>query len=98
MDTLVDGARLGGRQETVGLVEAACLELRPCGSQRPSRAARWFAGKLDRALEEGRGGGIAATRLRLSSGTLKLFGDILIRDGGCLATVPGASIRVELRI
>src|ERR1700741_4605859 len=91
-------ARFRGRQETASLVEAACVELRLCGSQRPSRAAGGFRGKLDRTLEEGCGRRIAATRLRLRCRTLEVFGNTLVRDGGCLGPMPGAAVRVELRI
>ena len=50
------------------------------------------------ALEEGSDGRQSAARLRPSGGALELGGDLLVGHGRRLRPVPGAAIRVELRI
>ena len=50
------------------------------------------------ALEEGSDGRQSAARLRPSSGTLELCGDVLVGHGCRLRPVPGAAIGVDLRI
>ncbi len=40
----------------------------------------------------------SAARLRASGGTLELYGDVLVGQGRRLRPVPGAPVRVQLRI
>ena len=60
----------------------------------PVRVERQCSG----SLEEGSGGRQSAARLRPSGGALKLFGDVLVGRQRGPGQMPGAAIRVDLRI
>jgi hypothetical protein len=62
------------------------------------RTAVRFGRQGDRALEEGRGGGEPATRLGPRRGTFEFGGHLFIGHGRSLRAVPGAPIRVYVRI
>lgn len=64
----------------------------------PPGATRWVKGQYRGALEEGRGGGEAAPRLRSGCRTLELRGDLLVGHSCRPRPVPGAAIRVEVWI
>jgi hypothetical protein len=62
------------------------------------RAASALGGELGRAVEERGCGGDASARQRATGRALELLGDLLVGRGRRLREVPGAPVRVELRI
>ena len=95
---VAEDARLSRGEQVERVVESACLELRLRRGQSALRATGRLGRQRGRALEEGRGGGETAPRLRTGCGAFQLRGDLLVGHGCRLRPVPGAAIRVDLRI
>ena len=70
----------------------------PAAASSALRAVRGLGRERGGALEEGSDGRQSAARLRPPRGTLELCGDVLVGHGRRLRPVPGAAIRVDLRI
>ena len=90
--------RLGDPQQIEGIVDGARLELGLCRGQSTLRAAGGLGRQLHRTLEKGGGGREATARLRPGRGMLQLGRDVLIRDGRRVRAIPGATIRVDVRV
>src|SRR6266550_3126377 len=95
---VAEGAYLCDGEKAERVIERPCLEFRLRGGEGPSRASRRFGGQRHGALEESRGGGETAPRLRPRRGALELAGQLFIWHRRRLRTVPRAPIRVDLRI
>jgi hypothetical protein len=95
---IAEGPRLRRVEQAERVIERAGAEFRLGGSQRALRAPRRVGGQRDGALEECRGGAETAARLCSVCGTFQFRRHLLVRPGRGLRPVPGAAIRVDLRI
>ena len=95
---LVEHAVLDACQQPERSLQIAGIALRAGGREQALGAVRGLGCERGGALEEGRDSRQSAARLRPSSGTLELCGDVLVGHGRRLRPVPGAPIRVDLRI
>jgi hypothetical protein len=93
-----DDAALSGAEQAESVIERARLELHLCGGEGALRAARGFGCQRGGAFEERRGGGKTASRPRPGRRTFQVGGNVLVGRGGRLRPVPGAAIRVEVRV
>ena len=95
---IIDTASLRGGEQRESVVERPGLVLRLCRRQRPLRTPARVRRQCRGALEEGGGGGQATARLGADGGSLQLAGDGLVGGGRRLGQVPGAPVRIELRV
>ncbi len=79
-------------------LQIAGVTLRGGGREQALRTVRGLGSQRGGALEEGGVGRQSAARLRPSGGTLELRGHVLVGHRCRLRPVPGAAIRIDLRI
>ena len=94
----VDRAGLDRDQQLQRRVERAGVVLRSRRGEQAARAGRGFGRERGRGLEERGGGRDAAARQRAAGRAFQLLGDALVGRGRRLRAMPGAPVRVELRI
>ena len=94
----VQRSRLRVRSQRECLVERARLVFRLGRGEGARGATSRVERQHGRALQEGGGRGEPAARLRSGRRMLELRGDVLVGHGRRLRPVPGASIRVDVRI
>src|SRR5262249_48403318 len=85
-------------EQSERLVERTCVTLRSGRCEQPICPASGFGRQLGGALMERCSGGQASTALSAIGRALQLAGDILIRLGCRLCSMPGVSIGVNPRI
>ena len=95
---LVECSGLRRSQEPERRVERAGLEAGLRRGQGALRPPSGVESQRDRALQERGGGGDPAASLRPAGRALQLGGDLLVRPGGGLGPVPGATVRIKRRI
>ncbi len=92
------GARLGGAEQSESLVERTRLVAGLRRGKRPPGGAPGLWRQLGGAPQKGSGGGQTAPRLSPARRPLELGGNILPGAGRGLSKVPGAPVRVDLRV
>ena len=95
---VIERADLGSLDQRDGVVDRTRLVLRSCGCQRPAGASRGLDRQRGRTFEECGGRGEPAACLGTRRRTFQVRGDVFVRHDRCLGSVPGAAIRVGIRI
>ena len=95
---LVEQPGLDACQQPERSLQIAGIALGAGGREQALRTVRGLRRERGGALEEGSDGRQSAARLRPPSGTLELCGDVLVGHRRRLRPVPGAAIRIDLRI
>ena len=95
---LVQRAECGDREQAERGVGRARVVLGLRRRERAFRAPRGVGGQRRGALQERRGGGQSAARMRAARRALELGGDVLVRACRRLRAMPGAAVGVVLRV